>query len=406
MEKSERILLVLVIMVAAIFRIGAVLLINHTPVSDEVAYIAMAEGYLSGRGIVDSMGNLAFYNAGYPLMVLIPGGYILGDVVSAAKVANVALGIGSVYLCYLISREIGLGVFGRIASASMYAIYLPTAVYAVYVAKEGLMTFLMLAFSLYVIRSVRCLCFKNAVTIGVVTGALALVGNSGLVIVISLFWVLWVSDASIVKRWYFGIVVLLMSLLIVAPWLVRNMSSVGAPVLNTNGGFNFYLGNNPAADGYFVSIAQTPMGADWHGLRAEVGEYRASLILKEKAVGWIKENPLDFLQLLLKKAALFWWPPTHDGVGEGPLERLVRIGWLIQFVCVVSLFAVSMFVPWPKPATGFVLFLMVLSYVGVHAVFYVIYRYREPIMPLVVICAAVVLNYLWGIYKLRHLKDS
>lgn len=48
--------------------------------------------------------------------------------------------------------------------------------------------------------------------------------------------------------------------------------------MNTNGGFNLYLGNNPAATGFFVSIADTLKG-DLRGTNYE--EQQANSVLRK-----------------------------------------------------------------------------------------------------------------------------
>lgn len=398
MKNKESWWLLLILVVAAVLRISGIVLLPHQPVSDELAYLSIVKNFIEGQGLLDSMGNWAFYNVGYPIFVLIPLSYFFEDLLLAARCVNVMLGLGSVALCYLTAKEVGLGIFGRLSAAAMYAIYLPTGVYALYIAKENLLTFLMLLLVLCTIRIVLRVTLLNSVCVAIVVAAIALVGNSGLALLVSLGVGIWMSDTPVIKRIGASIGISALSVALIFPWLHRNEVMVGAPVLNTNGGFNFYLGNNPVADGYFMSIADTPAGDGWQIMRSNLGEYKASSALKEKAIEWIKSDPAQFFKLMFKKAVLFWWPPVHEGQGGGAVERIVRLAWLLQFVFLVGLCAISVFIVWPVGKGKILIFIMILAYTGVHMLFYVIYRYREPIMPLVAVCAAVTLDFIFRRY--------
>lgn len=395
MKKIENLGLLAILMSAAVLRISAVFLFPHQPASDELAYLAMAENYLAGRGLVDSLGNLAFYNAGYPMFVLIPVAHIFDDLVIGARFANVTIGLGVVALCYLIARAIGLGVWGRLSAAAIYAVYLPAGVYSVYVAKEGLLTLLILSLVYFTIKLARQIKISYSLLAAFVVAGIALVGNAGLSLLASLIVGVCLSNATPMRRAGAFFITGAVSVALLIPWVQRNQMLVGAPVLNTNGGFNFYLGNNPNATGYFMSVADTPIGTEWKKMRAELGEVEASSSLKGMAIRWIVSNPFQFVELMFKKAVYFWWPPLHDGEGGGGgIEKIVRFLWLIQFLVLVALAVGSFFVAWPVDRDKLLFGLMLLSYTGVHMVFYVIYRYREPIMPVVAICAAVLLDSL------------
>ncbi|WP_026435370.1 hypothetical protein [Acidovorax sp. JHL-9] len=395
MRNLENFGLLAILVVAAVLRVLAVLLFPHQPASDELAYLAMAENYLGGRGLVDSLGNLAFYNAGYPLFVLVPVAHIFDELVVGARYANVVLSLGCVVLCYLIARAIGLGAWGRFSAAVIYAVYLPAGVYSVYIAKEGLLAFLMLLLAYCIINLSRRIGIYYSLLAAIVIAGIALVGNAGLSVLASLVVGVCLSNSTPMQRVAALFIIGAVSMAMLAPWVQRNQEMVGSPVLNTNGGFNFYLGNNPNATGYFMSVADTPVGSEWEKMRAELGEVGASSALRVMAFEWIVKNPFEFFELALKKAVYFWWPPLHDGEGSGGgMEKIVRTLWLIQFLVLIVLAIGSIFVAWPSDKDKLLFWLMLTAYTGVHMVFYVIYRYREPIIPLVAVCAAVSLDSL------------
>ena len=141
--------------------------------------------------------------------------------------------------------------------------------------------------------------------------------------------------------------------------------------------------------GCLFSIADTPRGETWNELRKQ-GEVKASETLKNEAVSWIKENPAEFVYLAAKKAVYFWKPPIHQGKGpSSKAESVVRALWALQFILLSgAALATLFFQRLRKNISVQLLWVAVLSYTSVHMIFYVIFRYREPIMPLLCVLVA------------------
>jgi 4-amino-4-deoxy-L-arabinose transferase-like glycosyltransferase len=372
------------------------------PESDFLSYLSMALNFLEGKGIVDNMGNRAMYNVGYPLFVITPLLALFGSNLLSVQIGNAVLGALSVFLCYAVAREAGIGRAGRLAAAITWALYVPSWIYAEYLAKENLMIPLMLGIVWCALRSATRPSVTVAAGCGMLFGLLALTGNAGLILVPVAVVALLIARSDFRSKLIAFSIALSVALAVVAPWMIRNAKILGAPILNTNSGFNLYLGNNPLATGYFVSISDTPRGPTWEALR-EKGEVHASQTLKDEAIDWIREHPLRFIQLALRKAVLFWTPPVHEGKGPGStMETLMRFVWLIQFLLVVAAAIGSVFVQAGRTRHALILWVAIAGYTAVHMLFYVIYRYREPIMPLVCVLAAVSLDALWNLWG-RHI---
>ncbi len=394
-------LLWLLLLAAALLRLGAVLALKVQPVSDYASYQAMALNLLQGRGLVDDMGNLAFYNAGYPLLVLAPAFALSGGSLFAAQLANVLLGVLSVGLVHGLARQAGAGAGARLLAAALWAVYLPSAVYGVYLAKENLMTPLMLGLMWCTLHAAQAPAARPRLfaLAGLLIGLIALCGNAGLALLAAAPVALLLAPMGWPQRGSAAVLTLLVAALVVAPWMLRNQQRLGAPVLNTNGGFNLYLGNNPAADGMFVSIADTPRGPSWHALRAQ-GEVQAAEVLKQEALAWIRAHPQRFAELGARKLLAFWTPPLHAGQGQASAaETLLRRLWLLQFVVLVAAALIGA-VLYRHRGAG-LLWLGLVSYSAVHMLFYVIYRYREPVMPLLAVLAALGAQALWRRWACR-----
>jgi 4-amino-4-deoxy-L-arabinose transferase-like glycosyltransferase len=396
--------LAFIIAAGVILRAAAIAVFSHTPESDELAYMSMAFNLVNGNVIVDNVGNYAMYNVGYPLFVLAPVFALFGEDILIARIFNLFLGGVSIALCYAVAKEAGAGRVGRLLAASIWALYLPASVYGVYLAKENLMVPLMLGVLWCALVLGRRPSAKVAVSCGVLFGLIALTGNAGLSLVGAVIFALVVMPASIHQRAIFLLLVLTVATVVCVPWIVRNMQVVGTPVLNTNGGFNLYLGNNPTATGMFVSIADTPRGPTWQALR-ETGEVQASETLKVEAISWIKEHPTDFFTLALKKAAYFWMPPVHEGKGKtSTTETFIRALWVIQFFVLVVAATGSLTLPSLRTRRLVILWLAIACYTAVHMLFYVIFRYREPIMPLLGVIASLTIEAL--LIKMTLIRDE
>ena len=387
-ERSDRVPLAAIIAAGLLLRLAAILAYHHAPESDELAYQSMALNLIAGHGIVDNLGNRAMYNMGYPLFVLAPAFLLSGGKLLAARLLNLILGGVSIFLSYAVAKQAGGGRIARLAAAALWALYLPASIYAVYLAKENLMTPLMLGVMWCALRMLAAPRLRTGIVCGLLLGLLALVGNAALSLGGAVLVALLLGAGPLRQKLLSGLAILLVAGAVVAPWALRNQAVLGAPVLNTNGGFNLYLGNNPNATGWFMSIADTPHAKDWEALR-KTGEVHASEVLKQDAVAWIKADPGRFLALAARKAIYFWTPPFHQGQGpQSTTETAVRLLWMIQFVLIGLAALASLASRRLLSRPTLILWLAVAGYTSVHMLFYVIFRYREPIMPLMGILAA------------------
>jgi hypothetical protein len=393
---SEMRWLFLIVAAGVLIRFAAIAIFEHKPDSDELAYLSMALNLVNGSGIIDSMGNHAMYNVGYPFFILAPVFSIFGEDLFAARVVNALLGGLAIVLCHALASEAGAGKTGRLLAAALWAVYLPSSVYAVYLAKENLMIPMILGVMWCALRLLNSPSYQTAAGCGLLLGLLALTGNAALSLVAAVMLALTLTNRGPLAKVLLSLIVILCAMLVASPWMIRNARVLGAPVLNTNGGFNLYLGNNPAATGMFVSIADTPRGETWEALRQK-GEMHASETLKTEAIAWIKEHPSEFVFLAFRKAAYFWAPPFHAGKGESSrAEAAVRFVWGIQFVLLIAGAIATLFIANLRSYRMSVLWLAIAGYTAVHMLFYVIFRYREPIMPLLCVMAGLTLE---GIYQ-------
>lgn len=391
---------VLVVGGGLLVRVIAVSFLNIEPTSDFAHYIHMATTMLDSGEMSDKFGNVAYYSAGYPLF-LVPFFSVFGPLPETAQLVNAFLGGLGIWLVYLCAREIMPEGYWAVGAAALWAAYPPSILYAEYVAKENLMVPLLLGQTFLLLRyqdSSRKLLL--ALAIGLVYGA-GMITGAAIVLTAAIIALVIVNvrdrHTSAPARWVLLLAAVAAAVISVSPWLAYTNSRLGVPLLNTNGPFNLYLGNNPAnLTPYYMGIEDTPIGPDWHELRAEKGEVDAMNMLGDLAKQYMMENPAQTIRLALTKMATFWYPPMHSGKGgdASALETLIRKVWLVFYLAISALALIPLFYYKRWDQKLLILYGSIFAYCAIHGIAYVIFRYRLPVMSFICILASV--GFYWS----------
>lgn len=204
------------------------------------------------------------------------------------------------------------------------------------------------------------------------------------------------------RRWRATVLALAAAAAVVAPALVRNYAVAGAVVpVATSGGVNFYIGNNPTADGRTAIVPGT--AAPWMGGNAEavaIAERAAGRPLSAAQVSryyfaegrrWVMTHPADALRLWARKLAFFWEGPERSnekfiyffwrraGVGKIPMPGF----WLVA-----PLALAGMVLLWRRRRALLPLYLFVALYMLGVIAFFVNARLRLPVVPVLILFAA------------------
>ncbi len=379
-------------------RIGLIILAPIAPESDALAYIQMAEDLAAGRPMQDQWGQYAFYSAGYPILlglVFIVGGASLQTVL----MANLALSLLTLWLIIRVTRELGGSQLVQWLAGMGYALWIPAAYGLGLVQRENLSTPVLLTCLLSVLfRSCGRSVMVAAAICGLCFGYGLITGASGALIGLLFplaLWCLWRQE-GFQKAAKAGAIAASALVLTVGPWLSYTHAQLGEPVLNSNSGFNFYLGNNPAANGTFVGIEKTPIGPEWKALHSRLGEVGAARQLQAMATKWISENPADAAALAARKLMLFWTPNFPDAADRAASSATYLLRWIdvAQFAIVVLLAVMTMlFHRKAYPAINWMIGAVALFWM-LHAAAYVMPRYREPVMPMMIIMAAIAAGHI------------
>jgi tetratricopeptide (TPR) repeat protein len=192
--------------------------------------------------------------------------------------------------------------------------------------------------------------------------------------------------------------------LVLLPVAARNAYVGGGFYITTSQfGPNFYIGNNPAADGTYQSLRFGRGAPEYERQDATELAERAvgtpltpaqvSSYWTDKALTFIASRPGAWLSLMGRKIALLWnateMLDTESQESHAEWSWPLRIGGFVgHFGVLVPLALLGVVVTWPMRSRLLVFYAMTLAYAASVVVFYVFARYRYPLVPLLILFAA------------------
>jgi len=192
-----------------------------------------------------------------------------------------------------------------------------------------------------------------------------------------------------------------------SPCWVHNYVLARDPVfLSAHGGVNFWIGNNPTANGYpkfppglragqaamledSITSAENALGRPLK--RAEVSAYWSN-----KAREYISTHPVDWLRLLLTKARNFWNAFQYDDLSIiTNLREQQVVGPGLYFGLVAALAIPGMIFAWRRSTSSRWITAAILLHMAALMTVFVTERYRLPIVPGLIVLSAYGLWVLW-----------
>jgi pentatricopeptide repeat protein len=379
-----------------------------TPITDAKYHDEWAQAIRDGRSLHEG----PYFRAplyGYFLALIYT---IFGHSYLAARLIQFLLGSLSVVLIYFLGRRIFGPLVGRVAA-------IMAAVYGTFIYFEGellipvLIIFLDLVLMLALLSVVERPGWWRWLGCGAILGLSAVARPNVLLFGVVLIPWLLVSlrrrglglRRSFIHLVGFSLGIVLMIL----PVTVRNyMVGKDFVPIASQGGVNFFIGNNRDADGITVFIKGTD--------RSLWGVYFETIQLAEQVEGrslrasevsnywfrrgleFIRDEPGASLRLLLRKLTLFWSGPeisNNKGIyffsKKAPLlGMLIRPGPLYcPFGVLAPLALAGMVLAWRRgERKSGLMVLFIFSYMVSIILFFVTARYRLPIVPFLLPFAA------------------
>jgi tetratricopeptide (TPR) repeat protein len=240
---------------------------------------------------------------------------------------------------------------------------------------------------------------------GALVGILALLRENALLVVPFLLPLAWTREGkgpAFLRRSGAMIAGLV---LVLVPVALRN-GLVGGSYLPTTsqGGVNFYIGNNPQADGTYQPIVpgkQIPalerreparLAEQAAGRRVTAGE--VSRYWLGRSLDWVRKEPGAFVRLQVRKLGMFWswyeWPDAVDYYYVKTLSPVLRLP-LLEFGGAVLLALAGLVLARGRLRSFAPVLLFTVGWTLSTVVFFLFSRYRLPVVPALLVLGGITL---------------
>ena len=366
-------------------------------------------------------GEGVFYQAPLYPYVLALIYKVVGQDVLAVRTVHLLMGVAA---CVLLTKAAG-SFFGRRAAliTGLIAAVYPPSIFLESLIQKTALAYLLMTILLAIVGAMqqrssswRWWCA------GVVLGLLVLTRENSLVF--APLMLIWLALGFGQQRWrtriiwaaafVFGLA------LVMAPVTVRNRIKGGTAITTVQVGVNFFIGNNPEADGTYRPIRYGRGNAlnevsDAHQLAEQALGHKATAAQATRywfgrAWQYIRTQPMDWFKLLGRKAALtFNADEVPDTVAQGVYTRwspwLRWSGAVLHFGVLLPLAVFGLGVTVTAWRRVWIIYLMLAGYAAAVVVFFVFARYRFPLAPLLMIFAGAGLSELIALLRQRRFVD-
>lgn len=400
-ERSDWLGFACVVALAAVLRVSYALASRHSPFFDHLDldsrfYDLWAKRIASGDWVGD---EVFFMGPLYPYFLALIY-KVAGHSLLTVKIVQSLLGGLTAGIVYLLGREC-FGVIAGLIAGFLAAMYVPFLFYDNSILFPVLATLLntMMLYFLYlgVVRG-----NTRWFAIGGMCAGLSAAGNASVLA----FGPLAVGFLLIFGKMHLRVRLKAVGFfvagiaVIVAPIAVRNLV-IGKDLvpLTSNAGLNLFIGNNQKSTGAYVKPEGLDVFTDPSG-RTIAEAARGGVALKpsevsdywtSRAIDFAKSNPADFASNMLRKVFLFWSVYEIPQIEHLPFEK--RYSWLLRipspsFGIVCPLGILGMFLSLRRRREAWLLFLFIMSYSVTIITFFVVARYRLPMVPALMVFAA------------------
>lgn len=393
-ERSTFILLV-ILLTALVLRgvflsqipLSSGLLEFRPPGSDMKTYYDWAMRIASGDWLGD---GVFYYNPLYPYLLGLLF-TLFGTNLGIVAFVQILLGLISLLLIYFIGKEVFSETVGLLA-ALMGAFYSMFIIYEQVLLPDSLGVFLSLLTIYPLVRFHDNPKASYAFIAGAFMGLSVL--NRSIFLALVPFIGGWIllnkGTQGGRKTWFLGVFLLAMGL-IIAPVSIRNFI-VGRDLvlITSNGGVNFFIGNSQNSKGWF----HYPPPYQEINKRISSQNLKPSQVSRlwfHEALRSIGQDPMGHFRLLLRKLSLFWgrWEvpnnidyllvKRHSSIMRAPL---LSFGLLAPLGLTGALLSIN------RRGKAFLLHLFVLVYSLLVVAFFVVGRFRLPVVPFLLVFGA------------------
>ena len=294
-DLSVRNQLILAALSGLVLRLISLLFVHPSLTSDPLIYHDLARSLIeNGTYALDGRAT-AYRPPGYPFF-LAGIGSLTGSFVFPARIVQSLLDVMSCLLLYRLGKKLYSNREGVVAAAIL-AVYIPGLLYSQTLFAETLFTFLFLILLNTITTESQGV--KRSLKQGVILGLCVFVKPLMILFPCVMFlWELFTGE-TVARSAGRTLLTSLVMIVVISPWVMRNRMVFGEWLFTTNGGINFWIGNNPRATGAY----RIPEKNDIFQIDDEVERNRRAL---EEAAGFVTRNPLEALGVLPRKFFFFF----------------------------------------------------------------------------------------------------
>ena len=405
----------LIIFCALVLRVGWVIYAQTVPHSDFQQYDLLAQRLADDQGYVDEFGEpTALYAIGWPFFLSVIY-RIFGYSLIVPQLINAMLSVGSVILTYKLATFVLDSRRALIATVLM-AINPAMILYSSTHGTESLFTFQILLIAWLILRFLHHdQSNKHLIMIGILTGLAVLVRPVAICVPIGAFGAFYVFNRYDFRHNLIKFLIVLGALvLIISPWILRNILVVGSPTLQTSSGVVLWISHNPQATGAFMDPPEAPglaLGAGtMPGAGPNSNEAEANSAYTAAAIDSIIDNPSRLFTLVPNKMFELWAGHRHAVTHSTrkadrsiPDFVMTILPVITQGYLVILLFLVAMSYVLKRSRVlwigdlGIIFTGIFLIWNLYHALNFGSGRYHVPIEPFLAVIAASGLSTLWSL---------
>jgi tetratricopeptide (TPR) repeat protein len=383
------------------------------PASDSLLYLQWGREIAAGS----CFGDRVFYMSPVYSYFLALVSILSDNTVYVMQVIQALLNTATIFIIYYAAKRIFSQPAAYI-SASLAALYYIFIFYSGLILIEILHTFILSLFLLYLLKVSNEIKVKHFITAGLLFGLLILFrGNIILFLPVFLIWLYFRHNREIknlLKPALLFLAGVFLPLIVVA--LNNYIAEKDFVILTSNGGINFYLGNNPDATGIYMNPKEFSLVTDLTGHNYAERQTGRDMTPGEVSDFWfsqglqyIRENPLAAAELFIKKILLFIDDSENPQSAamdssffaeDSVIMKLPLPGFYFIFLFAIAGILLSLH----KSKEFNILLLFLLVYIIASALFFVTGRFRVPVTPIFVIFSGAGVSALYYIIKEKKFR--
>jgi 4-amino-4-deoxy-L-arabinose transferase-like glycosyltransferase len=412
MEKKKLIIyLLLIFLLSFIIRVGFIVTLDTSVDvwgdwwSELGLRLAGGEGFWVANPFFDGPRFYSWRLPGFPFF-LAAIYRIFGHSFFAAKIGLAFLSSLSVILTFFIGKNL-INERGGFIAALTFVFYPPAIFWTGFLAPETLSTTIILTLFLALILGEKTKKIYLFFISGIFLGVGILTRSVFLVILPTIILWLLIKNKKLLLTGSLSI--LAGCLLLVTPWIIRNYRIHRTFVLtSTEGGLVSYIGNNPMTRLHPAGFWHPPLEYYLYHVPGfkNLSEVQINRLLYQRSLSFIRAYPKEFFLRVANRFLRCWrlFPHTISGPGE-PYTNFhvwVSLSTLTPlFLCALYGIVLS-FKKWKSFLLAY-FFIFAWTF-PVILFFRVAIRYREPIMPFMIIFFSLAIEQLLA--KKTKAKDS